>query len=211
VSRFIYLHGFASSPASTKARFFAERFAQLGLGLEVPDLAENDFSSLTLSAQIRVIERTARDEPVSLIGSSMGGYLAALYAARHLETEQLVLLAPAFSFRKRWTEMLGPAAIERWKESGSLDVFNYALCRHEPLGFQLMEDADRYEPYPDCPQPALILQGRNDTVVPPEYAEEYVRRHPDTRLRLLDTDHEMLNALDDMWMETEAFLFPNPG
>jgi len=208
VSRFIYLHGFASSPASTKARFFRGRFEQLGIALEVPDLAELNFTGLTLTSQLKVIDRLACGEPLTLIGSSMGGYLAAIYAARHAEVEKLVLLAPAFSFRKRWTEMLGPATIERWKESGRMDVFHYALGRNEPLGYQLMEDADQYEDYSDCRQPALILQGRNDTVVPPEYAEEFARRHPQTLLRLLDTDHEMLNALDDMWIETEAFLFP---
>ncbi len=200
MSRFIYLHGFASSPASTKARFFKERFAQLGIGLEVPDLAEGNFAGLTLTGQLHVIRRLAGGEPATLIGSSMGGYLAALYAARHPEVEKLVLLAPAFSFRKRWTEMLGPAAIERWKESGTLDVFHYALGRTEPLGYQLMEDADQCEDYPDCRQTALILQGRNDTVVPPEFAEEFARRHPQTVVRLLDTDHEMLNSLDDMWI-----------
>ncbi len=44
MSRFIYLHGFASSPSSRKARFFEERFRELGIGLEVPDLAEGRFS-----------------------------------------------------------------------------------------------------------------------------------------------------------------------
>ena len=79
MSRFIYLHGFASGPASKKARFFEERFAELGMGLEVPDLAEGNFTGLTMSGQLAVVERMAAGEPVSLIGSSMGGYLAALY------------------------------------------------------------------------------------------------------------------------------------
>lgn len=102
MSRVIYLHGFASGPSSKKARFFAERFAQLGIGLEIPDLAENDFEHLTISGQLRVIERLSRGESTTLIGSSMGGYVSALYAARHAEVEKLVLLAPAFAFLKRW-------------------------------------------------------------------------------------------------------------
>src|SRR5271169_4437624 len=99
MSRFVYLHGFASSPSSRKARFFAERFRELGIGLEIPDLAQGNFRNLTLTAQLNLIAQVSRDEPVSLIGSSMGGYLAALYAARHPgNVEKLVLLAPAFSF-----------------------------------------------------------------------------------------------------------------
>src|ERR1700691_4599065 len=100
MSRFVYLHGLASSPHSRKARFFEDRFRELGIGLEIPDLAEGNFRNLTLTAQLNVIARVShgvsRDEPVALIGSSMGGYLAALYAARHSgDVEKLVLLAPA--------------------------------------------------------------------------------------------------------------------
>ncbi|MBK5290138.1 MAG: hypothetical protein JJE04_00400, partial [Acidobacteriia bacterium] len=53
--QFIYLHGFASSPASGKACFFAERFAALGHHLAVPHLDGGDFENLTLSGQLAVI------------------------------------------------------------------------------------------------------------------------------------------------------------
>ncbi|HTC36851.1 MAG TPA: YqiA/YcfP family alpha/beta fold hydrolase [Bryobacteraceae bacterium] len=207
MARFIYLHGFASSPGSRKARFFAERFRELGIGLEVPDLAEGDFRNLTLTAQLHVIARIAREEPVSLIGSSMGGYLAALYAARHAEVEKLVLLAPAFSFASRWPETLGDGAMDHWKRTNTLKVFHYSEGREVELGYQLVEDAVRYEAYPDVRQPVLIFHGQRDTVVPPEYALTFADRHPNARVRLLQSDHELVNVLDEMWMETEEFLF----
>jgi uncharacterized protein len=231
MSRFVYLHGFASSPSSRKARFFEERFRELGIGLEIPDLAEGDFRNLTLTAQLKVIERAARLEPVSLIGSSMGGYLAALYAARHpssahnaasrddlvsdanasrpvrSEVSKLVLLAPAFSFASRWPETLGQPAMEQWKRTNTLEVFHYSEGRPVELGYQLIEDALKYEAYPAFTQPALIFQGRKDTVVPPEYAETFAAGHSNARLRLLDSDHDLVNVLDEMWRETEEFLF----
>jgi uncharacterized protein len=205
--RFVYLHGFASSPGSRKARFFAERFRELGIGLEIPDLAEGNFRNLTLTAQLKVIAQISRDEPVSLIGSSMGGYLAALYAARHPEVEKLVLLAPAFSFASRWPETLGERAMEQWKSSNTMKVFHYSEGREVELGYQLVEDAGQYEAYPDVGQPMLIFQGRNDTVVPREYAVRFAEKHPNALVRLLDSDHELGNVLDEMWRETEAFLF----
>jgi uncharacterized protein len=210
--RFVYLHGFASSPGSRKARFFAERFRELGIGLEIPDLAEGDFRNLTLTAQLNVIaqvsHRVSSDEPVSLIGSSMGGYLAALYAARHpLDVEKLVLLAPAFSFASRWPQTLGERAMEQWKRTNSLKVFHYSEGREVELGYQLVEDANQYEAYPDVAQPVLIFQGRDDTVVPPEYSVRFAAGRSNVRLRLLDSDHELTNVLDTMWMETEEFLF----
>ncbi len=207
MARIVYLHGFASGPGSKKARFFRERFAELGIGLEVPDLAEGNFAGLTVSGQLRVVERTCGGEPVTVMGSSMGGYLAALYAARHPEMDKLVLMAPAFCFLKRWRETLGIAKMEQWRTSGALDVFHYGEGRALPVGYQLIEDAAPYEDFPEVAQPVLIFHGQNDTVVPPEYSVEFAQRHPQTRLRLMNSDHELLNVLDEMWMETEAFLF----
>ena len=90
--RTLYLHGFASGPASKKATFFRRRIPSL----EIPDLAAGDFEHLSITSQIDVIDEMTVGESVSLIGSSMGGYLAALYAARRPEAvARLVLLAPA--------------------------------------------------------------------------------------------------------------------
>jgi uncharacterized protein len=222
MSRFVYLHGFASSPSSRKARFFEERFRELGIGLEVPNLVEGDFRDLTLTAQLNVVARVCGEGAVSLIGSSMGGYLAALYAARHplsahnaagasrpvrSAVQKLVLLAPAFSFASRWPETLGEPAMEQWKRTNTLEVFHYSEGREVELGYQLIEDAQQYEAYPDVAQPTLIFQGRNDTVVPPIYAETFAARHPNAHLRLMDSDHDLVNVLDEMWRETEKFLF----
>ena len=207
MSRFVYLHGFASSPNSRKARFFRDRFGELGIGLEIPDLAEGEFRNLTLTAQLNVMERVCGDEPVSLIGSSMGGYLAALYAARHLEVKKLVLLAPAFSFASRWPETLGEQTMEQWERTNTLRVFHYSEGREVELGYQLIEDSLRYEAYPNFIQPALIFQGMRDTVVPPEFAETFAAGHANASLRLLDSDHDLVNVLDEMWRETEKFLF----
>ena len=138
------------------------------MGLEVPDLTQGNFTGLTLSGQLKVVERIANGEPVSLMGSSMGGYLAALFAARHSEVEKLVLLAPAFSFLSRWPETLGEETMENWKRTGKLRIFNYAMVQDTDLGYQLIESAAQYEAYPELAQPALIFHGRNDAVVPAE-------------------------------------------
>ncbi len=207
MSRYIYLHGFASGPSSQKARFFRERFVELGMGLETPDLAEGRFEQLTISGQLAVLERTVGGDAASLIGSSMGGYLAALYAARHPEVEKLVLLAPAFGFLTRWPEALGEEKMDEWKRTGKLPVFHHSEGREADVGYQLIEDARKFEDYPKFPQPVLIFHGKNDTVVPPGHSVTFSERHPHTTLRLMESDHQLLNVLNDMWMETEAFLF----
>jgi hypothetical protein len=207
VSRIVYLHGFASGPTSKKAQFFRQRFAQLGIGMDIPDLANGHFERLTITGQLGVIERASRGEPVTLIGSSMGGYLATLFAARHAEVEKLVLMAPAFCFSRRWPETLGEATMQEWERTGVLKVFHYSQGRTVELGYQLIEDGRQYEDYPELQQPTLVFHGKNDTVVPADLSVEFAQRHPQARLHLMESDHELLNVLDDMWMETEKFLF----
>jgi pimeloyl-ACP methyl ester carboxylesterase len=205
--RVLYLHGFASGPQSRKACFFKEQLLREGIMLKTLDLAEGNFHDLTLTSQLRVLEREAAGEPVALIGSSMGGYLAALYAARHPEVAGLVLLAPAFSFHKRWTEMLGEEALARWKRDGEMMVYHYAANRDMALSYRLMEDAERYEPYPSFTQPCLILHGTGDTVVPVEYSEKFARQHPNVQLVRLESGHELTEVLESTWAKVWPHLF----
>jgi hypothetical protein len=197
--RCLYFHGFASGPSSKKAGFFRDRMPSL----EVPDLAEGDFEQLTISSQLEVVENLAAGEPVSLIGSSLGGYLAALYAARHPEVVKLVLMAPAFGFVKRWTESVDT---ETWRKDGFLDVYHYGEKRSRRLSYGLVEDARQYEDFPNFGQPALIFHGLNDNVVPPQLSREFAASHPNARLHLLASDHELLNVLDDIWQAAGPFL-----
>jgi pimeloyl-ACP methyl ester carboxylesterase len=203
----IYLHGFASGPRSSKAQFFRRRFEERGIAMQTPDLSDGNFEGLTISGQLRVIERAAPEgSGTVLIGSSMGGYLAALYAARHPEVAKLVLLAPAFGFVQRWPTKLGDDTIAEWRRTGWLPVFHYGERMERKVGYELLQDAGQYEDYPQISQPALIFHGRNDDVVPVEYSEEFAARHPRVSLRVMESGHELLNVLDEMWMEIERWL-----
>jgi pimeloyl-ACP methyl ester carboxylesterase len=202
----LYLHGFASSHSSTKAAYFREHLTGAGFSVDIPDLAAGDFEHLTLTGQLDVIERRAGDGPVHLIGSSMGGYLAALYAARHPEVSRVVMLAPAFGFARRWTERLGVGAIEAWRTTGVIQVYHYGEKRECPLRYGLLEDAARYEDYPDCRQPALIFHGAQDDVVPARYSRGFAETRPNVRVRILDSGHELLDVLEVMLPEVIAFL-----
>ena len=202
----IYLHGFASGPGSSKAQFFRARFAELGLEMKIPDLAEGRFEELTIGGQLRVVDRVAAGKDVCLIGSSMGGYLAALQAARHPETRRLILLAPAFGFARRWPEWLGAEKFEEWRRTGSRPVYHYGEKRELQLGYRLIEEAEQYDDFPSITQPALIFHGRADDAVPYQLSEEFAARNSHVVLRLVDSGHELLDVLDDIWLEVRRFL-----
>jgi pimeloyl-ACP methyl ester carboxylesterase len=202
----IYLHGFASGPSSAKAAFLAAKFQQAGISLEIPALDEGDFPNLTITRQLNVVRQVVARRPVVLVGSSLGGYLAALYAARHSEVEKLVLLAPAFDFSRRWRRLIGDAEMAEWRRTGWRKVYHYSQRLERDLSYQFIEDAGTYEPFPEVSQPTLILHGRDDSVVPITSSYEFASARPNVAVLALRTGHEMTDVLDRIWQETARFL-----
>lgn len=209
--RLIYLHGFASSPNSRKAQFFRDRFAGEGFAVDVPALDGGDFFHLTITGQLALVEQLAqpalaRGEKVTLMGSSLGGYLAALFAARNPQVAGLILLAPAFAFARRWPLSLPPEVMESWQRTGSREVFHYGDGLPRPIAYGLLEDGLRYEDFPAVPQRALVLHGRQDPVVPASFAEEFAAKNAvPPRLVLFDAGHELTEVLEPIWQECRAY------
>jgi predicted esterase YcpF (UPF0227 family) len=203
---FLYLHGFASSPGSSKARLFARRFADAGVELRVPALDEGDFAHLTVGRQRALIERLMRGAPSPrvIIGSSLGGYLAALHAATH-PVDALVLMAPAIDFASRLEKRLGADFI-RWRDTGWAEVDHYGTGRRERLSFELIREAAQHEPHPQVDAPVFVLQGRRDDVVPLATVEAWVAQQPRARLLVYDSGHELTDVIDPILHETMAFL-----
>ena len=206
--RLVYLHGFASSPASSKAQFFGKKFTDAGFDVRVPALDGGDFLNLTITSQLAIVERAVGDAAqVVLMGSSLGGYLAAVYAARHPEqVTHAILMAPAFCFARRWSVEL--PALEEWKRTGVMELFHYGERRQREISYNLISDGLEYEDYPEVTQPALVLHGALDPVVPVSLSEEFVRRYPaHARLRVYpQSGHELTDVVDGMWAEIQAFL-----
>ena len=205
--RYVYLHGFASGPASTKARVFRERMAAAGCEVIVPALDDGDFTTLTITRQLAVVHREVErgSGPVRLIGSSMGGYLAALFAASDPRVEALVLMAPAFDLRARWRARYGDAKLAEWQRLGALRTFHYAHGAERPIGYGLYEDMGRHDPRPRISVSALVFIGRHDDVVDPAAVESWAGANPSARLVWLDSGHELTDQIETIWSLSAAF------
>jgi uncharacterized protein len=201
-----YLHGFASGPGSTKAQFFRARFAERGAVLEIPDLAP-DFTHMTIDSMLAIVDAILDRGPAILLGSSLGGYLAALVAARRPDrVPALVLFAPAFSFAQRWEESVGATAMARWRAKGTARVYHYGLGREVPLSVALIDEAGRHPAAPDPAAPALVFAGRRDESVPLASVERFTRDRSDRELVVFDSGHELTDVLEPMWERTQSFL-----
>jgi len=210
----LYLHGFASGPSSKKAQDLARRFAALGVHVEIPDLTPgpDGFERSSPSSMLAVAERllAASPPPHAIVGSSLGGYLAAVAASRDPSIARLVLLAPAFRLFERWDARLTAADREAWRTSG-FEVDHFASGRKRRLGWQFHEDARAWPAFPEVRVPTLCFAGRRDETVPLDDVEAFVARNPSARLLALDDGHELVASLDRIFQEARAFLAPLTG
>jgi hypothetical protein len=209
-----YLHGFGSSPQSSKAQVLRERLAAFGLRLHCPDLNEPDFSTITVSRMVEQVARAVRalpEGPVVLVGSSLGALVAwhvtVPLGAAQRPVERLVLLAPALDFGTNRLREFGEAGVEAWRRHGWREFMHHATNQPRRVWFELYEDAGRFDSDAVTVEtPTLIFQGRYDTVVDPAMVQRFAEGRPNVTLRLLDDGHQLHASLDTIWQETAAFV-----
>jgi pimeloyl-ACP methyl ester carboxylesterase len=220
-----YLHGFASSARSSKARFFGERLASLGLPLHLPDFNEPDFFTLTVTRMLDQVDDAIAAlpaGPVTLIGSSLGAFVAWHAAARRASrnagvgagdgsgshpVQKLVLLAPALDFGKNRMKELGEEGLAKWKATNRLEFFHYGYGEPRAVHYELYDDARRYDSTRvNADVPTLVFHGRRDALVDPVMVEQFCAARPSMTLHMLDDEHQLLGHLDFLWRETAAFL-----
>ncbi|MEH1912320.1 YqiA/YcfP family alpha/beta fold hydrolase [Nostoc sp.] len=205
---YIYLHGFASSPNSAKARDISDRFTQIQTKLKIPDLNAGDFSQLTITRQLTQVAAQFNNDstPVTLIGSSLGGLTAAHLGQQNLEVQRLVLLAPAFGFLSHWLPKLGGEQIQSWQQEKYIMIYHYGEQRSLPLSYDFVTDAAQYqEKLLQRPIPTLILHGKNDEVIPIEASRDFARSRPWVELVELDSNHALGNVMEEIWQAIRLF------
>jgi pimeloyl-ACP methyl ester carboxylesterase len=212
---YLYLHGFASSAASKKGVRLRDVFAARGAELHLPDLNRPSFATLDHDAMLAEVDRVAGQAPagapVRLIGSSLGGWLAARWAELNpARTDRVVLLCPGFDMVSRWPAFLGPERIEKWRSRGYLP-FPDASGAPVPVHWGFVESALRHPPTPTTPCPTLILHGREDVVVPIEGSRAYTEAHAHVTLRELDDDHALTATLPAIESEVLRFFDLHEG
>ncbi len=207
--KYIYLHGFASSPQSHKAQYLRRRFAEIGIGLKVLYLNQEDFSHLTLTRQIEQTSAIFASEknPVTIIGSSFGGLTAAWLAEKYYQVQSLILLAPAFGFPDCWVATLTPEQIKQWRQSGYLPVYHYGAEQELPLHYEFINDACNYsQSQLRRSLPTLIIHGLKDDVIPIAASHTYAQEHDRVQLIELDSGHGLNDVQTIIWQEIKQFL-----
>lgn len=209
MTHYIYLHGFASGPSSFKAKRFAREFKKRGIKIHIPDLNGDDFSRMTVTGQLDTLYGISDDlkGDLVLIGSSLGGYVASLYAAQDRRVKKLFLMAPAFHFFERQKKRLGKEKLREWRNSGSMSVFHHAFQREMEISYDIVRDQKNYgKNHPLRDISTFIIHGVNDDVVPFQLSVEHVRSYPQSQLLLLNDDHSLNGSIELIMKQAISFL-----
>ena len=207
----VWLGGFRSDMAGTKAQALAERAAAEGRSFLRFDYfghgeSEGDFAQGTITRwrgdALAVIDQLTRG-PLVLVGSSMGGWLACLAGmARPERLAGLVLVAPAADFTERLMrpQMDAAARVEMARDGVWMRPSDYG--DPYPITRELLEDGARWGILPGPVRlgvPLRILQGGADPDVPWRHALTLAEAIEDADLvftLVRDGDHRLSRPQD---------------
>jgi len=175
----ILCHGMESSKDGTKAVRLATQFAAAGSGVLRFDFSyvgesEGEFADLTVSGEVDdlagawALVRDRVSGPVGIIGSSLGGAVALLFAAEQPEVAAVATIA-AVAYPGRFADDLTDEERERWRRDG---IYDWEGMR---LRSSFLDDVENLELLAAVGRircPLFITHGTADTVVPCSDADQ---------------------------------------
>lgn len=134
-------------------------------------------------------------EQLYLIGHSMGGGIATIFASEDSRIKKLVTWAGISECKTPWGSW--PAAkIKEWKATGVQYYTNTRTNQQMPLYYQLYEDYQNNKERLSIKKaienivvPVLICHGSNDLSVPEECAHQLTEWQPGAELFIVDGNH----------------------
>ena len=207
-----YIHGFASSPRSTKAGLLRQALADVCPEFHIPDLNLPDFEHLDIDAGIaHTVEviQARRSERALVIASSLGAFIAlhAMPLIKDTRGISLLLLAPGLRVERINIPFFAPEVLAHWQKFGFVNVYHFGYRDQRRLCYGFYESMCRYAggypPVPKCD--ARLIHGSRDEVVPLEDTRDYARGCG-VPLTEVDDTHELMNSLDIIEAEARALI-----
>lgn len=199
----ILCHGMESDKNSEKLILLGQKLADKGVLALRFDFAyvgdsSGKFEDITYSGEVEDLEaayavvQDRQPGKTAVLGSSMGGTVALLFAAAEPSVAALVTVAAPVHPEKFPSRVLTAAQLQGWRERG------FTFFNGRRLNVSLLEDLERLDVPASARNvrcPVLILHGDADAVVPVEEAYElHECLSGAKRLSVLNgTDHRLAN------------------
>jgi dipeptidyl aminopeptidase/acylaminoacyl peptidase len=176
----ILCHGMESNKESDKIVALGQALAERGvlvLRFDFSYAGESSgrFEDITYSGEVKDLEasfefiRGYQVEKIAILGSSMGGTVALLFAAQQKSLACLVTVAAPLHPERFPEKLLSPAEVTLWREQGHISYHG------QRLNVSLLDDLGRInvpEAAKKVSHPLLIVHGDNDEIVPVDEAYE---------------------------------------
>jgi uncharacterized protein len=176
----ILCHGMESNKGSNKLVLLGQALAERGvlaLRFDFSYVGESSgkFEDITYSGEVDDLKaayalvQSRQTGKTAILGSSMGGSVALLFAAQEPTVAALVTLAAPLHPENFPRRILTPEQIQCWRNRG------FTLHNGQRLNATLLEDLEHIDVAASARQvscPVLILHGDADEVVPVEEARE---------------------------------------
>jgi uncharacterized protein len=206
----LFITGFLSKRWGNKSKALAQWSTELGWGFCTYDVrgfgdSEGTFTDYTLSdwtADARSVLSilTKSKEPLTIVGNSLGGWIAWLMAQEHDLVDRLILIAPAFNMMGVRAKTIAPERRHHWHREGWMPWDDDPVHREWPLSWKWVEESEAYwaTSFDRLRRVrTTIVHGSDDTVILPQGSHEFVnllQRHDPSYpidLRLVHGDHRL--------------------
>jgi len=191
----IYLHGFRSSPLSSKAVMIGELLRRDGVDYACPAL---DIAPVRAMQQIEdvIAQSVERGLEVRLIGSSLGGFYASAIMERHALRLRFkaALLNPAPFPARDLANHVGP--LPAWHSEEILEFRKEYLTNLKSLEVGLT-----------APERYLLVAAKGDELLD---WREMTARYPDTTQLIIEGSDHGLSDFADHWPTVRRFLLDDP-
>ncbi len=205
----LFITGFLSKRWGNKSKALAQWSQENGWGFCCYDVrgfgdSDGQFADYTLSdwiADARTVLKSLEPEPpVTVVGNSLGSWMAWLIAQECPIVEELILIAPAFNMMGERAKTISKERLHDWHTAGWMPWDDDPLHSDWPLSWKWVEESEAYwtKTFDNLrPVKTTILHGQQDIVISPEgsrqFADELLRRAPvfPLDLQLIQGDHRL--------------------
>jgi pimeloyl-ACP methyl ester carboxylesterase len=208
----LFITGFLSKRWGNKSKALAQWCEEKGWGFCCYDVrgfgeSEGTFADYTLSDWIvdarTVLTMLKAGPPLTIVGNSLGGWIAWLMAQEFQEIERLILIAPAFNMMGVRARSISEERRQAWLSSGWMPWDDEPAHKDWPLSWKWVEESDAYwKSSFDWLRRVntTILHGLQDTAILPggssEFVDQLLARDPafPVELQLIPGDHRLSSA-----------------
>jgi pimeloyl-ACP methyl ester carboxylesterase len=182
----LFITGFLSKRWGNKSKALAQWCEEKGWGFCCYDVrgfgdSDGNFTDYTLSDWIAdarlVLDSLKNGPPLTIVGNSLGGWIAWLMAQEYPAVEKLVLIAPAFNMMGVRAKSIDPERRQAWLTSSWMPWDDEPAHRDYPLAWKWVEESEAYwKTSFDRLRlvSTAILHGQQDSVILPQGSSQFV-------------------------------------